>query len=58
MSILKYFKPLEKTTNQVLLDPKGPLSKFHSTSAIKMVKDKVSKVQETSSSAVKSIANK
>ena len=62
-SILKYFKPLEKTpsnesTNKVLLDPKGPLSKVLLTSAIKMVNDEVSKVQEMGSSAGESIANK
>ena len=64
MSIQKFFKPLEKTpsdesTNKVLLDPKGPLSKVLSSSAIKMVNDKVSKVQEKpGSSAVESISNK
>ena len=64
MSILKFFKPLEKTpsdesTNKVLLDPKGPLSKVLSSSAIKMVNDEVSKVQEKpGSSAVESISNK
>ena len=64
MSILKFFKPLEKvpsdeSTNKVLLDPKGPLSKVLSSSAIKMVNDEVSKVQEKpGSSAVESISNK
>ena len=47
MSILKFFKPLEKTpsdesTNKVLLDPKGPLFKALSSSAIEMVNDEVS----------------
>jgi len=64
MSIRKFFKPLKKTpsdesTNKVLLDPKGPLSKVLSSSAIKMVNDEVSKVQEKpGSSAVESISNK
>ena len=52
--ILKFFKPLEKplatpsdeSTNRVLLDPKGPLTKVLSSSAIKMVNDEVTKVYE------------
>ena len=71
MSILKFFKPLEKPlvtpsdelTNKVLLDPKGPLTKVLLSSAIKMVNDEVLKVyQKTSfslgSSPVESISNK
>ena len=54
MSILKFFKLLEKplvtpsdeSTNKVLLDPKGLLTKVLSSSAIKMVKDDVSKVSK------------
>ena len=54
MSIMKFFKLLEKTpsdesTNKVLLDPKGPLSKVLSSSTIKIVNDEVSKVQEAGS---------
>ena len=51
--ILKFFKPLEKplatsdeSTNRVLLDPKGPLTKVLSSSTIKMVNDEVTKVYE------------
>ena len=67
MNILKFFKPLEKplvtpsdeSTNEVLLDPKGPLTKILSSSAIKMVNDEVSKVhQKTGSSPGESICNK
>ena len=43
----------------MLLDPKGPLSKVLSSSAIKMVNDEVSKVQvKPGSSAVESISYK
>ena len=41
----------------MLLDPKGPLSKVLSSSAIKMVNDEVSKVK-LGSSAVESISYK
>ena len=49
MSILKFFNPLKKTpfdesTNKVLLDSKGPLSKVLSSSAIKMVNNEILKV--------------
>ena len=52
--ILKFFKPLEKSlatpsdesTNRVLLDSKGPLTKVLSSSAIKMVNDEVTKVYD------------
>ena len=54
MSILKFFKPLEKplvtppdeSTNKVLLDPKGLLTKVLSSSAIEMVTNEVSKVYQ------------
>ena len=43
----------------MLLDPKGPLSKVLSSSAIKMVNDEVLKVQvKPGSSAVESISYK
>ena len=43
----------------MLLDPKGPLSKVLSSSAIKMVNDEVSKVQvKPGSSVVESISYK
>ena len=43
----------------MLLDPKGPLSKVLSSSAIKMVNDEVSKVQvKPGSSAVELISYK
>ena len=67
MSMLKFFKPLEKplatpsdeSTNKVFLDPKGPLRKVLLSSAIKMVNDEVSKVyNKTASSEVESISNK
>lgn len=67
MSIYKFFKPLKKppvtpsdeSTNKVLLDPKGPLTKVLSSSAIKMVNDDVAKVyQKTSSSPDEPISNK
>ena len=60
MSILKFFKPLknllvtpsDELTSKILLDPKEPLTKVLSSSAIKMVNDEVSKVyQKTSSSS-------
>ena len=55
--------PPDKSTNKVLLDPKGLLTQVLSLSAIKMVNDEVSKVyQKTASSssfsAVESISNK
>ena len=65
--ILKFFKPLEKplatpsdeSTNRVLLDPKGPLTKVLSSSAIKMVIDEVTKVYEKMGSlVVESISDK
>ena len=67
IGILKFFKPLEKplatpsdeSTNRVLLDPKGLLTKVLSSSAIKMVNDEVTKVYEKmDSSAVESISDK
>ena len=67
MSIYKFFKPLKKppvtpsdeSTNKVLLDPKGPLTKVLLSSAIKMVNDDVAKVyQKTSSSPDEPISNK
>lgn len=50
--ILKFFKPLKKllvtpfdeSTDRVLLDSKGPLTKVLLSSAIKMVNDEVMKV--------------
>ena len=67
MSILKFFKPVKKplvipsdeSTNRLLLDPKGQLTKVLSSSAIrvqilvKMVNDEVTKVyKKMGSSAV------
>ena len=51
MSILKFFKPLEKplvtpSTNKTLLDPKGLLTKVLLSSAINIVNDEVSKVYQ------------
>ena len=54
-AILRFFKllkkplvtPPDKSTNKVLLDPKGPLAKVLSSSAIKMVNDEVLKVTES-----------
>ena len=53
----------DKSTNKVLLDPKGLLTQVLLLSAIKMVNDEVSKVYQktassSSSSPVESISNK
>ena len=59
MSILSMVTPCDESTNKVLLDPKGPLTKVLSSSAIKMVNDEVAKVyQKTSSSPDEPISNK
>ena len=51
--------PSDESTNRVLLDPKGPLTKVLSPSDIKMVNDEVTKVYEKmDSSAVESISDK